>query len=500
MPDPVSSDLLENALPVDGSGPAKGDTGMTVDEVIAVLHKMDVLSEFTPEQYRWMADHGEVVEIPAGQTAVTAGDAQAGFWMLMSGRVSLLNADDKGRSVVTSTTEHLGSWAGRIPLTGEPSPVTLRAEVPTRFLRLSDADADAMLASGMPIAKHLIAGIQMGSRRFEARLRERERLASLGRLSAGLSHELNNPAAAIARAASQLRSALVEQHKLAICLRATPATADTLVKAGEELAALAENGTALSGLERADAEEAVAIWLEDRGAPTAWDAAPVLVESGVDVGWLEARLPNIAEADLGSVIAVLTSAATTHQLTLEIEQASARISTLVKSVKTYTNMDGAERQDVDVRLGLKSTMVMLGHKLKHHTVTHDWPKELPTVPGNPGELNQVWTNLLDNATDAIGDRPDGTIDVRVTCDDEWVVVTISDNGPGMPPDVADKIFDPFFTTKAVGSGTGMGLDFVWKIITNVHHGRVSVDTVPGRGTSFIIELPRHPRKATATAS
>ncbi len=474
---------------------AKGDTGMTIDEVIAVLHQMDVLSDYSPEQYRWMADHGEVIDVPAGQIAVLAGDAAAGFWMLMGGRVSVLNADNKGRNVVTATTETVGNWGGRIPLTGEPSPITLRAETPARFLRLSDADADAMLASGMPIAKHLIQGIQMGSRRFEARLRERERLASLGRFSAGLSHELNNPAAAIARAAAQLRAALVNQQKLALCLRATDDMADQLVAASSELASLAEHAPALSGLARADAEEAIAVWLEDRGVvDTAWDVAPVLVESGVDTEWLASRLEGIDEAKLEAVVGVMSAAATTHQLTVEIEQASARISTLVKSVKAYTNMDGADRQDVDVRLGLKSTKTMLWHKLKHLKITHEWPDEIPTVPANPGELNQVWTNLLDNASDALEGQDDGALDIRATYNDDYVCVTISDNGPGMPPEVADKIFDPFFTTKAVGSGTGMGLDFVWKIINNSHHGRVTVDTVEGRGTSFIVELPRFPKQ------
>ena len=240
-----------------------------------------------------------------------------------------------------------------------------------------------MLASGMPIAKHLIAGIQMGSRRFEARLRERERLASLGRFSAGLSHELNNPAAAIARAAAQLRAALVEQHKLAICLRATPEMADQLVAADADLADLVDKAPALSGLERADAEEALATWLEDRHIDAAWDMAPVLVESGVDADWIERHLAGIDPAKLGKVVEVITAGATTQQLTLEIEQASARISTLVKSVKAYTNMDGADRQNVDVRLGLKSTKTMLLHKLKNFRLTHEWPDQIPDRAGQP---------------------------------------------------------------------------------------------------------------------
>ncbi len=452
-----------------------------------------MLSQFTPEQLRWVADHGVVVDIPAGQTAIEAGDTDAGFWLLMGGRVTVLRPDDDGKEMPTGTTDHLGSWGGRIPLTGEPSPITLRAETDARFLRLSDDDADTMLASGMPLGRHLIAGIQLGTRRFEARLRERERLASLGRLSAGLSHELNNPAAAISRAAAQLRAAMLEQHRLSVQLRVAPETKQLISDAIEDLASRIGSSDSLSGLARADAEESVADWLEMRDIPGAWEAAPVLTEAGADPAWLDDHLGAIAAEELPSVIAVLTSTATTAQLTSEIEQASARISALVSSVKTYTNMDGAGLQDVDVRKGLKSTLTMLAHKLKHYTVTVDWPPDLPTVPGNPGELNQVWTNLLDNAADALAERsPEtpGEVAVRVASDDDAVSVRITDNGPGMPPDITSKIFDPFFTTKAVGSGTGMGLDFVWRIVTNAHHGRVTVESEPGRGTTFVVELPR----------
>ena len=375
-----------------------------VQEVLEVLRRMDMLSEFTPEQLRWVAEHGVVVDIPAGQMAMRAGDAEAGFWLLMDGTVSVARPDDDGKEMLTGTTDHLGSWGGRIPLTGEPSPITLRADTDARFLRLSDDDADTMLASGMPLGRHLIAGIQMGTRRFEARLRERERLASLGRMSAGLSHELNNPAAAIARAAAQLRAAILDSHRLSMKVRVSPETKQQVMAAGEDLTSRIGSSDSLSGLARADAEEEVADWLEQRGVDEAWDAAPVLVESGADVAWLEKYLGAVPAEELRPAVGVLTSAATTTQLTLEIEQASARISALVSSVKTYTNMDGEGRQDIDVRKGLKSTLTMLSHKLKHYQVTVDWPAEIPTVPANPGELNQVWTNLLDNAADALAER------------------------------------------------------------------------------------------------
>ena len=460
---------------------------------------MDMLAEFTPEQLQWVADHGVVVDIPAGQTVLSVGDAEAGFWLLMGGRVCVYRPDDDGREVMTGATDHLGAWGGRIPLTGEPSPITMRAETDARFLRLSDDDADTMLASGFPLGRHLIAGIQSGTRRFEARLRERERLASLGRMSAGLSHELNNPAAAIARAAAQLRSALLDNHRMSFKLRVSAETAELL--AGR----LRGSRSAHAGRRRAVGPRARGCGRGRRrlagnarrcrrpGTPHPYSSSRAPIRPGWTSISARSPLTNCLPA-----VGVLASAATTAQLTSEIEQASARISALVSSVKSYTNMDGADVQDLDVRKGLKSTKTMLIHKLKNYAITIDWPKELPTVPGNPGELNQVWTNLLDNAADALAERaekegpdaPPGEINIRITSDDDVVSVRISDNGLGMDPEVASKIFDPFFTTKPVGSGTGMGLDFVWRIVTNAHHGRVAVESEPGKGTTFIVELPR----------
>ncbi len=460
-----------------------------VEDVLVVLRRMQVLAEFTPDQLRWVAEHGIVTEAAAGDTVIHIGDAHAGFWLLMGGTISILRDDEDGSLFQAETTDHLGSWAGRIPLTGEPSPITVHAETAARFLRLSDDDADAMLASGMPLGKHLIAGIQMGSRRFEARLRERERLASLGRLSAGLSHELNNPAAAIARAAAQLRTALLEQQRLSVCLRAAPDVADAVASATADLSDRAGRTAALSGLARADAEQAVAEWLEARDVDEAWQVASGLSEAGADPAWLGERLGAISPQDLPAVVSVIAASATGQSLTQEIEQASARISALVSAVKSYTNMDGAGLQDVDVRAGITSTLTMLAHKLRPYTVTTDWPADLPAVPGNPGELNQVWTNLLDNAADALSDTANGVIAVTAEKVDDAVVVRVRDNGPGMAPDVAETVFDPFFTTKAVGSGTGMGLDFVWRIVAEAHHGRVSVESAPGHETVFTVRLP-----------
>jgi signal transduction histidine kinase len=459
-------------------------------ELREILATMPLLAEFSSEQREWVAEHGEVVEVVAGTVVLTEGDADAGFWILLRGRVAILRTEE-GRVEVSGTTEHVGSWGGRIPMSGEPSPITLRAESNACFLRFSDSDADAMLAGGMPLGKHIIAGIQAGSRRFEARLRERDRLTSLGRLSAGLAHELNNPAAAVRRAAAQLRVVLAEQQRLSICLRAEPDVLELLAAAQAELTAgvgaAEEPAPELTALQRADLEESLADWLQDRGMDDGYEAAAVLADAGVDGAWLDAHLSTVPAATIAPVVQVMVAAMSAHQLASEIEAASARISELVGAIKSYSNMDGASLQDVDVRKGVISTLMMLKHRLQGVTVGKEFEADLPTVPGNPGELNQVWTNLIDNAADALSGK--GTLTIRASAAEGGVVVEVSDDGPGMPEEVRSRVFDPFFTTKGVGAGTGMGLDFVWRIVVENHKGSINVASTPGVGTTFRVLLP-----------
>jgi len=457
------------------------------DDVLALLRRMDVLADFSPEQLRWVAGHGELVGAAAGVVVVREGDRDGGFHFLSSGSIAISRTED-GAEVQSATTDHVGSWMGRIPLTGEPCPITVRTLTEATFWRMTGEDADAMVAGGMPFGKHIIQGIQLGSRRFEARLRERERLASLGRLSAGLAHELNNPAGAVRRAAAQLRGVLAEQGRLAVCLRAEPPVLERLAAVQAELAAPADPERTLSALDRADTEEALADLLSSWGAEDPDGAAAVLVDGGASAGWLASRLGDVDPSVLPSVVGVLVAATNGAQLAGEIEAASARISELVGAVKSYSNMDGATQADVDVRVGLASTVTMLKHLLRGVTVVQDYDQDLPTVPGNPGELNQVWTNLVDNAADAMGGA--GTVTLRARADGDGVCVEVADDGPGMPAEVRDRVFDPFFTTKGVGEGTGMGLDFVWRIVVERHGGTVSVDSEPGRGTTLRVLLPR----------
>jgi signal transduction histidine kinase len=265
---------------------------------------------------------------------------------------------------------------------------------------------------------------------------------------------------------------------------------ERLVVAGlpEELAARAEMAGELDSLERSDLEDEVALWLEDRGVEEAWDVSPTLVAAGIDAPWLddlEGRLPG---GHAGDVLAWLASEAAGEELLREIGDASARISELVGAMKSFSYMDKTASREVDVHAGLNSTLIMLGHKLKKGDVevVRDYEKDLPLVCGHGGELNQVWTNLIDNAIDAVDGQ--GRITIRTASENGRVLVEIADDGPGVPDEARGRIFEPFYTTKDVGKGTGLGLDIAHRVVVEDHKGDIRLLSEPGN-TRFQVRLP-----------
>ena len=320
---------------------------------------------------------------------------------------------------------------------------------------------------------------------------EQEKMAALGKLSAGLAHELNNPAAAARRAVVRLREVTLEAQLLALehAWRLSPGQRGALVRLlGEATTGGVE---ALDPLSQSDREEEVADWLEERGFSEAWDLAPILGAAGLDTG----RLKELA-AELGndqSLVGVLEWLASTLEsadLSDEVGSSVARISELVGAMKVYTSMDQTAYAETDVREGLEDTLTILNHKLKGASVEREYEEDLPKIWANAGELNQIWTNLIDNAADALGGR--GRIVVRALRGGDRVTVQIVDDGPGIPPEIQDHIFDPFFTTKEVGEGTGLGLDIVRRVVAG-HGGVVSVASRPGE-TRFTVQLPQEPAR------
>ncbi|HEV2933306.1 MAG TPA: ATP-binding protein, partial [Streptosporangiaceae bacterium] len=324
---------------------------------------------------------------------------------------------------------------------------------------------------------------------------QRERLLALGSLSAGLTHELNNPAAAAVRATAALRERVAGmRHKLGMIAGGSwdRTTLVTLIRLQEEAADRVPKAQALSPLEASDREDAIADWLEDHGCRDGWDLAPTFVAAGLDVAWLDHVEASVDPGTLESALRWLNYTVDTELLMNEIEDSTTRVSTLVGAAKQYSQLDRAPYQVIDVHELLDSTLLMLSGKFPPGiAVVKDYDRSVPPVPAYAGELNQVWTNLIDNAVSAMGSS--GVLTVRTGLDRECVFVEFGDTGPGVPREIRERIFEPFFTTKPVGEGTGLGLDISWRIVVNKHHGDITLESVPG-DTRFRVRLPITPQK------
>jgi signal transduction histidine kinase len=315
------------------------------------------------------------------------------------------------------------------------------------------------------------------------------KLISLGTMAAGLAHELNNPAAAIGRGAAEAREAFQEASEKAAELGNLSLTREQRsYVAGLPQEVGQRSGTTLDSLEVSDLEDELALWMEDHGVEEGWEISPTLVGAGLDTAWLEGLAERVPEEALGGVLGWLRATMTGGELLREIEAGSERISELVGAIKRYTHMDKVASKKVDVHEGLNSTLIMLGHKLKKGDVevVRDYEKDLPHVCGHAGELNQVWTNLIDNAIDAVDGQ--GRITVRTASENGRVLVEVADDGPGIPEDMRKRIFEPFYTTKDVGEGTGLGLDISYRVVVEDHKGDIQVLSEPG-DTRFQVRLP-----------
>ncbi|UCC74047.1 MAG: PAS domain S-box protein [Gemmatimonadota bacterium] len=327
-------------------------------------------------------------------------------------------------------------------------------------------------------------------RRVEEEMRQTEKMAALGKLSAGLAHELNNPAAAAQRASGQLANGLDELQAATVELTRAgiaPGAWDAVIEWAREFRDRADGSFDLSALEASDREEELIDWLEAHGVEEAWTMASTLVNAGVRKDDLDAIAAGLPTAPLGAVVLWLCRAVTVQELTGVVARSTKSISDLVNVVKSYSYMDQAPLQYVDIHAGLEDTLTILGHKLRRGIeVVKQYDRSLPRVQVQGSELNQVWTNLIDNAIGAMGER--GTITIKTYRDDQHLMVEIADDGPGIPEKIQPRIFDPFFTTKGVGEGTGLGLDVARRIVTARCGGQIDFSSRPG-ATVFRVRLP-----------
>jgi signal transduction histidine kinase len=463
------------------------------------LRTLFLFEKLTDEQLDWLCEHGEKVQLEPG-LVYREGDPSTCFYVLIEGTVVMsrrVGNDD----VETNRTSARGAYAGafnayidRIPQVYNNS---LRVTEPTRFFVL-DAQAFAQfMHERFPMAVHLLEGLFFGQRRTQDAIGQRERLLALGSLSAGLTHELNNPAAAAVSATAALRERVAGmRHKLGAIAagRFTPEDMNTLIKLQERAVELVAKAPSLSPMEASDREDAISDWLDDRHISGGWDLAPIFVQAGLDTAWLDSVAATANDSIIEGALRWLGYTVETELLMNEIEDSTTRISTLVGAAKQYSQLDRAPHQVVNVHELLDSTLMMLGGKIPPGiTVVKDYDETVPAIPAYAGELNQVWTNLIDNAVSAmVHGSPGGTgtltVSTRLDPDRDQVVVEFADTGPGVPEDIRTRIFEPFFTTKPVGEGTGLGLDISWRIVVNKHHGDLQVESVPG-DTRFRVRLP-----------
>jgi len=375
-------------------------------------------------------------------------------------------------------------------------PVTGEAVTPVRVIWFSSGIFPEMCQRMPPLIGRLVAVLTDRVREVTRMDEQREKLASLGKLSAGLAHELNNPAAAARRAASGLAELLATARENNVRLNRfalTPQQREYIARFERDTGKrAAQSPVSLAPLERSDREEQLTAWLEAHRVQDAWKLAPVLVEAGVDRNELDSLVENIAPEPLGEVFCRVASLLTAATLVHEIEHSTARISELVKAIKEYSYMDQAPEQEVDLHSGLDSTLTIMAYKIKKASVAvvREYDRSLPRICAFGSELNQVWTNLIDNAVDAMNVNGSGSVKqltVRTARDPVGVLVEIADTGSGIPSEVQSRIYDPFFTTKPIGEGTGLGLDAVSRIVRK-HRGDIHVDSKPG-DTRFQVRLP-----------
>jgi signal transduction histidine kinase len=375
-------------------------------------------------------------------------------------------------------------------LTERVSSIRLQAESPCRLALIEPEDFRRLALASPPVHQRVMQQVAPVMTRVTAIEQNRERLASLGTMAAGLAHELNNPAAAARRAAADMAEALeVVSSTLRHFVESgiERAEAEQLVALHQQALDRAAAETEVGALDAADAEDALLERLEDLGVSEPWRIAEPLAAAGVDDAWFE-RVATLAGPATDAALRWVAASLTTRGLAAQLCESTERMSTLVGAVKSYAYMDRGELVEVDIHEGLKTTLTVLGYKLKHAaiTVVPDFDKTLPRLTVHGSELNQVWTNLLDNAIDAVGER--GTITVSTRRDGDCALVDITDDGPGIAPEIRDRIFDSFFTTKEVGAGTGLGLATARRIVVDRHNGSLTVDSQPGR-TTFHVWLP-----------
>jgi len=470
------------------SEPARPASGSGDEPLKVALRNIPIFADLSEEQLDWFASNCEDVRWASGDVVVHEGDPADVLIVLLEGE--LRGRRDSAGADSPVYIVQAGQVTGMLPFSRlTVFPVAFRAFGQVRMARLHKDLFPQMMERIPQLTPRLVNLLADRVREVSRADQQRDKLMALGKLSAGLAHELNNPASAARRAAEGLRQCTHDLRKANLRLNEIDLSAEQLAfltKFEDRVIEELTSGPALDSLVQSDREDAMAVWLEQHGVPNASRFTAVLVEANVERDALERLLGKFKAPALHSVLPRIVATVSAEKLTREIEATTGRISELVRAVKEYSYMDQSPEQEIDIHQGIESTLTMLKFRLKKGVnVTREYDQTLPRLCAHGSELNQVWTNLIDNAIDAMGGK--GELRIRTSRELDRLLVEIIDNGPGMPENVKAHVFEPFFTTKGVGEGTGLGLDTVYRIVRN-HHGQITFDSKPGE-TCFHVRLP-----------
>ena len=466
------------------------------------IRKVPLFSDLPDEDLDRLCAMMEIVNLEAGQELFAEGSRGDRAYIIESGELEVIKAS--GSRPILLSVRGAGDVIGEMAILEDaPRNATVKARSATRVYAINHEQFENLLGSSPTASRVLLNTVLARFRSTSVLLRQSEKMAQLGTLTAGVAHELNNPAAAVKRGAEQLEETLANfaetQSRLARLVLDSQAQAvlETLAQKARQTAG--QPPAFLNPLERSDREYELETWLEDRGAPNPWELTPTLVTMGFDLTSLEAFGTQFEAEALAVVVAWLGALFSTYNLVNEIGQGAGRISEIVKALKSYTYLDQAPVQEVNINQDLDNTLLILRHKLSRLKVIREYDPNLPPIQAYGSELNQVWTNLIDNAADALETTPGGQITLRTLPKNACVWIEVEDNGPGIPNEIQHRIFDPFFTTKPPGKGTGLGLEISYNIIVNKHLGDIKVFSQPGK-TVFRVVLPINFEKAGLTIS